>query len=543
MDGDATDPAAHSAAEDLVSRALGKPRLFVQVADPDLTVAALRDVLAATGRFYDRGTPVRLAYDQQQGGTVAHVLTPEGIVRETHGVCRPYTLRGRGERLEEINVALPKSTALMYLDWRGEWNLQPLNGIASAPLLDETGGIVAAEGYDVRTGMWCENVPDLAGRVPDRPTRDEAAAALLTLRRTFRTIAFADASTVAEAGQDVGVVDMDLAPAADESAALAGLLTAICRPSLPLAPAMLIRAAQSSGAGTGKGLLARAICAIAYGRQPGAVTGGSTGEELEKRIGAELMGGGPVLFLDNLNNQSLRSNALASAITERPSRVRVLGTSQMVTLNATAFIVLTGNGLHAAEDLARRFITCELDAGCEDPEARLFHGDLLADVTARRADLLATALTIWRWGRQAKAGEIKAGLPLGSFSQWCNWVRDPLLALGCADPAERVAEAKQRDGRRQHDAALLTTWYARHQAAPKKAADLDPDVVKLIDPQGRGRQFQAATLVRMAGTRAGGFVLTSQATGYWQGTTYAVFPTEDKTHRHHRHHRHAPEQD
>ena len=43
---------------------------------------------------------------------------------------------------------------------------------------------------------------------------------------------------------------------------------------------------------------------------------------------------------------------------------------------------------------------------------------------------------------------MEVGLPLGSFEQWCKWVRDPLLALGCHDPAERVNEAKERDGRR-----------------------------------------------------------------------------------------------
>jgi hypothetical protein len=74
--------------------------------------------------------------------------------------------------------------------------------------------------------------------------------------------------------------------------------------------------------------LARCICLIAFGRQPNAVTSGSTAEELEKRIASELIDGSPALFLDNLNNTAFRSNLLASAITERPSRVRVLGRSK-----------------------------------------------------------------------------------------------------------------------------------------------------------------------------------------------------------------------
>ena len=62
----------------------------------------------------------------------------------------------------------------MYLDWRGEWRLSPLNGIATAPLLQADGTIKSTEGYDFDSGMWCENVPDLIALVTERPTKDEA---------------------------------------------------------------------------------------------------------------------------------------------------------------------------------------------------------------------------------------------------------------------------------------------------------------------------------------------------------------------------------
>ena len=46
----------------------------------------------------------------------------------------------------------------------------------------------------------------------------------------------------------------------------------------------------------------------------------------------------------------------------------MLGKSQMLRLNASAFVVLTGNGLTVSEDLARRFIMVDLDPRTEDPE-------------------------------------------------------------------------------------------------------------------------------------------------------------------------------
>jgi hypothetical protein len=431
-----------------------KPRLQIEDSDPDRTVAALRDILAGAARLYDRGLPVRLVVDQVQRGTVAQVMSPDALVLMAHTVCRPYVLKAKNDHtLSEVNARLPRPFAVMYLEWRGEWRLPPLNGIATAPLLQEDGTIKSAEGYDPSSGMWCERVPELAGLVPDHPTREDATTALQLIRHTFKTFCFADAHMIDGGAVGVPVVDMSRPPGRDESSFLVALLTAVCRPSLYLAPGVLLRAPSISGAGAGKGLLARCICIIAFGREPYAVTAGVTAEELEKRIAAELIEGSPALFLDNLNNTAFKSDLLASAITERPAKVRLLGKSQMVPLNSAAFVILTGNGLRVSEDNVRRFIPVDFDARTEDPESRPFKTDIRAEVTDRRRELLATLLTIWRWGRITV--DMKPGLPLGSFEQWCRWVRDPLLALGCQDPVGRVSEAKERDGGRQAAADLF----------------------------------------------------------------------------------------
>ena len=506
----------------------GKPRLLVQSADPNVTVANVRDRLAAAGRLYDRGTPVRLVRDAMTGGMVARAVSAEGIVCEAHEACRPYRRTMKDGAASEADTMFPRQLASMYLDL-GDWGLPPLNGIANAPLLDDSGGVRMHDGYDPATGLWCEALPDgLAAGVPTQPTRADAAGALLTIRRLLRTFPFADAVMVRVPGLDVPVVDLDAQPGADESAALAGLLTAVCRASLNLAPALLVRAAPLSGAGSGKGKLVRVWCAVAFGRAPAAVTGGNTVKELDLRIGAELMQGGPVLFLDNLNGLNVRSDTLASVITERPARVRVLGRSDMVRLNPSALIVLTGNGLTVGEDLARRFLTIELDARMEDPEARRFPGDVVAEAFANRPALLAAALTVWRWGRhQEAAGKLAEGQALGSFDDWCRWVRDPLMALGCADPASRVREAKQRDRKREAMVELFTTWHATYGSAPVTAATLTDAVERILDPQGRGRQYVVGALGKLHSTRAGGFVMTVQPpAGKWGASTYAVHPAD-----------------
>jgi hypothetical protein len=231
------------------------------------------------------------------------------------------------------------------------------------------------------------------------------------------------------------------------------------------------------------------------------------------------------LFLDNLNNTAFRSDLLASAITERPAKVRVLGKSQMVLLNATPFVILTGNGLTISEDLVRRFISIDFDPSTENPEARKFKTDIRIEVTNRRKELLAALLTIWRWGRITV--DIKPGLPLGSFDQWCQWVRNPLLALGCQDPVEQVREAKERDDRRQATADLFAIWWEKHHDWPVKVRDLHDDVKQAVDPQDRGRQHVASQLAKLSGTRIAGFVFTRQApAGKWGAATYALKKTD-----------------
>jgi putative DNA primase/helicase len=134
-------------------------------------------------------------------------------------------------------------------------------------------------------------------------------------------------------------------------------------------------------------------------------------------------------------------------------KVRRLGRSRMESLNRTALVLVTGNGVTLSEDLVRRFIACEFNAHCENPEHRAFEAGFLANVEANRAKLLAAALAIWRYGRQA-AAEIVHGRPIGSFEDWAEWCRDPLLALGCCDPIERIDRVKADDPHRRCSRAI-----------------------------------------------------------------------------------------
>lgn len=303
-----------------------RPALIIDDADLTRTARALRDRLAERAGLFDRGTPVKLVRDAMSGGMVARQLTVEGVVHEAHRVAYPVKQRMNADgSILEVPVTLPNRVARLYLDMRGDWNLRVLNGITTAPILSSDGSVLGRHGYDEGTGLWCDAVetPPMPPMVP----MPLAAAALLRVRATFHTFPFADAPRVT---LRVEVVDIGQPPGCDESAFLMGLMTAVCRPSLWLAPGLLLVAPQLSGAGTGKGLLVRAICIIAFGRAPRPFTVGHDSEELEKRIAAALLEAEPVLFLDNANGTALRSPTLASAMTERPAQVRDFGKLRML---------------------------------------------------------------------------------------------------------------------------------------------------------------------------------------------------------------------
>jgi hypothetical protein len=201
--------------------------------------------------------------------------------------------------------------------------------------------------------------------------------------------------------------------------------------------------------------------------------------------------------------------------------VRPMGHTKTVPLHTRTFIGITGNAVQVAEDMARRLLNTHLDARMENPEQRPFPPGLLDRVFAERANLLAAALTIWRWGRQT---QLKPGKSLGSYEVWAQWCRDPLLALGTRDPVDRVDEIKAADPRRRTLVAVFDQWWTSHGDMLVKGQDLNHDVVILIPGAITrdgvvSRQKVAGFLAMNANARVGGYVLakvplTKKAAGY-----------------------------
>ena len=481
------------------------PDLLVDASNLPATAKNLAELFVADGRFLSNGHAVVTVIADHKMPRAIEVTGD--IVRScAHEVCRPVKMAEK----ELKATTLSRDVANLYLlGLEGRWGLPPLHGITTTPILSNDAGIRVAHGYDKVSGLWAHDIPNVA--VAQRPTKSEAAAALLRLRKFFRTFPFANGERVVV--DDIDVVDVSEPPGLDESTFLVALLTAVTRASLELASAFLCDAPNLSGAGTGKGLLVKAAVIIASGQRPAAFSAGHDKEEFDKRLTSALVAACPAVFLDNYNGKDLMSDILASVLTESPAMTRLMGQTKIVPLHTRCFIGITGNSVRIAEDMARRVLKTSLDARMENPEQRKFKPGFLDSVFENRAPLLSDALTIWRWGRQ---NEIESGLPLGSYEVWAQWCRDPLLALDCKDPVLGVAKNKAADPRREALIEVLEAWWKCHGNQIVQSGDLVDEVVALMDPNSKrradgaplpSRQFIARFCKAHAETHAGGYVL------------------------------------
>jgi hypothetical protein len=485
----------------------GLPVLVINDGDPTETAKALRDLIAGHGVFLSNGyCPIKVVVDGDNLPRAVEVST-EMVRVHASEICRPVKIK----KDKAVPAAISEDIARLYLNGlEGQWGLRAFKGIATSPILKNDGSIRVANGYDQESGLWCHNVPNL--NIPARPTEEDARAALRRIRHFFRTFPFADGVRTLDEALGVEVTALGEPMGLDESTFLAALLTAVVRQSIELAPAFICDAPNLSGAGTGKGKLVRAICVVGSGASPAAFTSGHDAQEFDKRLGSALIEARPAVFLDNFNGKELRSDILASALTESPAMIRVMGQTKTVPLHTRTFVGITGNSIAIAEDMARRGLVSHLDAGMEDPEQRKFAPGFLESVAENRARLLSDALTIWRWGRQVV---LKPGRPIGSYELWAQWCRDPLLMLDCRDPIDRLDEIKEADPKRRELIAFFDVWEAAHGDAVIKSSDIATEVKEHIDTKSSrsadgvlkyNRQAVTRFLQQHDRARVGGFV-------------------------------------
>jgi hypothetical protein len=310
----------------------------------------------------------------------------------------------------------PTQLVRMLLAREGQQVFPLVGGIITTPTLRYDGTLLSTPGYDSRSELYLAPGLTLTA-IPDQPTKAEALAALAILRDLFTEFSFRRKNL-------------------DLSVALAGLLAALLRGSLPTAPAILVR---GDGPGVGKSLLVDIISMIVTGQLCPVTTLSSSDEEVEKRVGALVLAGAQIFSFDNCDRDL--EGQILNQLTERSMMtVRILGRSEMPVCECHTAVYATGNGIGFAGDMLRRGLICELKALSERPELRQFKRDTLAIAYNRRAEYVAAALTIVR--AYIAAGRPRVCDSLGSYGAWSSMVRSPLVWLGKRDPRESMDEVR-----------------------------------------------------------------------------------------------------
>jgi hypothetical protein len=345
-------------------------------------------------------------------------LTVDGIIDSLsrHADFQRYDARAK----KWVSIDPPERVAKIILERAGVGKFPQVAGVIITPTLLPDGSTLAEPGYDTSSRLYLALDPQFAmPLIPAAPSHADAVDALALLGKLLSGFPFVSRI--------------------DRAVALSGIMTAVLRGALSVAPMHVFRA---HAPGTGKSLLVDIAATIATGRRCPVIAAGKTEEETEKRLGALLRDGVSVVSLDNVSGE-LGGDALAQ-MTERPLvRVRILGRSEAPEFECKAAVFATGNNLVLVGDMVRRAVTCTLDAGIERPELREFGFDPLDSVLQNRGAHVAACLTIAR--AYKAAGAPKVCRPLGSYGEWSDTVRAPLIWLGEADPVASMEAAREED--------------------------------------------------------------------------------------------------
>ncbi len=382
----------------------------------------------------------------------------------------------------------PKAVAETYLARVSNWRLPVLAGVVRGPTLRADGSVVNEAGYDSPTGIYLDPAGLVRVPLPERPTKDDAVAALTTLQSPFHHFPFVEQS--------------------DLATLISAVLTALVRKSLRTAPLHLFRAPMP---GSGKTLLADIVGLIATGIGATMITPGEDEEENAKRILAILVDGDEVVCFDNIVG-TLESRCLCAVLTSDEFKGRLLGLTKNVHSSTRNTWLGTGNNVVVVGDLTRRVLPCDIDPTCEHPEQRQFDDDLRRQILARRSGLVGAGLTILR--AYILAGRPGQGLSsYGSFEEWSDLVRAAIVWAGGADACDGRGRLQQVDPVRGTVRTVFRAWQATIGFSAVTARDAikcaESDASKLLlgalseIPRGRERTLDSRALGNWLSDRRG----------------------------------------
>lgn len=411
-----------------------KPTLLIRPGRSAECADELANLLAESGRVYNRaGSPCEIL------GTCEARPLNASAVKQIAGTW--FDLLKPKNADDHVVVDLPDSVAHMTLASSGHKLLPELHGVLTAPTMAQDGRLINQPGYDEKSkllllAMGSDPWPEIFALSPS-----ELGATFEQLWRPFADFPFENTTSC--------------------SAMVAALLTAVCRPTLPTAPAIGFDAPM---AGSGKTKLAECLSILACGHSEVTPAVGDE-DELRKKITSALMAAKQVLLFDNVEG-NIQSQNLAGFLTSPEWNDRVLGGNTLMTAPNRLLTILTGNNLNPLGDLVRRILIVRIDPRMDAAAVwqRNFALDPVQYVRENRQELVAAALSLL-------LSFVRAGMPrvakgrLASFEDWNDLVRQCVIWLGqqgvarLTDPIQQLRVAATQDSETASLGELLHHWY------------------------------------------------------------------------------------
>jgi hypothetical protein len=342
-----------------------------------------------------------------------------------------------------VPMAVPPVIVTRLSAIKQDWEYPTLAGTVETPTLRSDGTVLDVPGYDRKSALYFDPGLMTFPPIKARPTKADANAALEILKKPLADFPFAD---------EDGVTGLSRA------VALAMLLTAVCRRTLPIAPMFGIDANEAQ---SGKTELAQVAAIVMTGRRTGVRPLSSDEYQRATALAAAFEAGDAIILYDNIDGDKMavEGAALCMAITEERFQMRRLGgnsAEDQIIAPTNALMVATGNKLTAAGDMAEdRLLICNLRTDKPLAQRKFAHWPLDEYVISMRAALVSAALTILRAHIIAK--DKKPG-PNFRFAEWRSIVADALVWLGEADPVLSTIRVKADDPIRDAQADVLRVW-------------------------------------------------------------------------------------
>jgi putative DNA primase/helicase len=344
-----------------------------------------------------------------------------------------------------VTTDCPEKLARALLGNTHELCALEISSVTHTPIL--VGDTVRSEpGFHSQRGKWllCPKV-----ELPANPGKAAAALALERLKTLLREFPFESPL--------------------DRAVALAGMLTAALRGSLPFAPGFIV---SKPDYGSGASTLCELLHVLLTGRRAPVVNATRDSEELTKQLDGLQLAGRAAALIDNIaDGTELRSIALGLMLSQPYRECRPLGRSTMVEVPCSQMVMANGCNVRPSADLARRFVMCELDPGEENPETRTFsRPNLLQDVMTERASILADCFTVVL--AYIRSGERVNAAALVGYEEWRRLVQEPLIWLGECDPVESRRKIVAEDPAKTLLLSLFNAWRTLYGSASVTSAEL-----------------------------------------------------------------------